>query len=473
MSRDILAVDVGTTAFKLGVFSPSLEKRCEASRRYEVHVYDRGKADIEPEKWWQALRECCAELAPQLREVGVVSFSVTTPGLTPMAADGTALGPAILFFDGRSHAQARTIRARVGEEKFLRETCNLPVSGGSSLCSMMWIRENQPDVWRAAARFGHTNTYMVKRCTGQWAIDPSTVSITGLYNTARNDLTWNQDVLAAAEIPEDKLPPLMPSHAAAGRILPEVATELGLPSDCVVLCGGNDAVLAALSGGLAEPGDIHNICGTCEITYVCVDRPVASPNFNVRCHVLPNRWVTFFVLNTGGKALEWFHCVFCAEMSEQTFFEDYVPSVLSRFFARADLDQAERDLPVYVPFLGGSRYTLEQLKASFSGVTLETTREDMLLALIRGNALYHGGHLREVGRLIRLGRKVTTTGGGAKIPGFIEAKRRWTGDFDYVYQDESSLLGAAMLGRFYQTGTDGTFPAWGKTPSVPIPLTIE
>jgi sugar (pentulose or hexulose) kinase len=452
VSCDILAVDVGTTALKLGVFSPELEKRCEVSRRYEAHVYEGGKADIEPEKWWQALRECCAELCEHLASVGVISFSVTTPGLTPMAADGTALDRAILFFDGRSHAQARAIRARVGEEKFLRETCNLPVSGGSSLCSILWLRQRRPEVWAAAVKFGHTNTYLVKRATGRWAIDPSTVSITGLYNTARHDLTWNRDVLEAAEIPEDRLPPLMHSHEPAGRILPQVAAELGLPEDCVVLCGGNDAVLAALSGGLAQPGDIANICGTCEITYVCVDRPVSSANFNVRCHVIPNRWVTFFVLNTGGKALEWFHSVFCADMSERTFFQDYVPSVLARLFARADLDGAEAALPEYVPFLGGSRYSLEQMKAAFTGVTLETTRDDLLLAVIRGNALYHGTHLKEVAGLVKLGRTVSTTGGAAKIPGFIQAKQRWTGDFDYRYQDQSSLLGAAMLGRFYQSG---------------------
>ena len=77
----------------------------------------------------------------------------------------------------------------MGEDYFLKETCNLPVSGGSSLCSILWIRENQPEVWEQAVKFGHTNTYMVKRMTGNWAIDPSTVSITGLYNAAANDLT--------------------------------------------------------------------------------------------------------------------------------------------------------------------------------------------------------------------------------------------------------------------------------------------
>lgn len=455
MSSGILAMDVGTTAFKLAVYTPGLEKMCEATRAYDVNVYGQGKADIEPEKWWCALRECCAELRPALGSVGVVALSVTTPGLTPMAPDGAALGPAILFFDGRSHSQARAIRSLVSEETFLRETCNLPVSGGSSLCSILWIRENQPEVWAAAAKFGHTNTYMVKRLTGNWTIDPSTVSITGLYNAAANDLTWNRDVLAASGIPESKLPPLMHSYERAGEILPAVAGELGLPRGCTVLCGGNDAVLAALSGGITEPGEINNICGTCEITSVCVDAPVCSPNFNVRCHVLPGRWVTFFVLNTGGKALEWFHSVFCPEMPEDCFYDQYIPSVLDCFFRSPDLDAREAALPGYVPYLGGSRYTLERMTASFTNVTLETTREDMLLALIRGNARYHGEHLAEVGRMVNLGRKVVTTGGGAKIRGYHLAKQRWTGDFEYEYQDQSSLLGAAMLARLYEErGTD-------------------
>jgi xylulokinase len=452
MSGDILSLDVGTTTFKLGIFSPSLVKKAEISRAYDVNVYAGGWADIEPEKWWKALGECCAEVRDLLPSVGVVTLAVTTPGLTPMAANGEALGRAILFFDGRSHSQARAIRAAVGEDYFLKETCNLPVSGGSSLCSILWIKENQPEVWAAAAKFGHCNTYMVKRMTGKWAIDPSTVSITGLYNTAADDLTWNRRVLDLAGIPESKLPPLMHSYQQAGELLPSIAAELGLPGGCPVLCGGNDAVLAALSSGLTDVGGINNICGTCEITNVCVDQPVSSANFNVRCHAIPGRWVTFFVLNTGGKALEWFHSVFCADMSESRFYDEYIPSVLSAFFHQPDLDRAEADLPVYVPFLSGCRYALEQMKAAFEGITLETNRDALLLSLIRGNAVYQGQHLREVGGMVNLGRRVITTGGGAKIPGYMDVKRRWTGDFEYTYQDQSSLLGAAMLGQIYQQG---------------------
>ncbi|MBP1631810.1 MAG: xylB 2, partial [Acidobacteria bacterium] len=149
MGEDILAIDVGTSRFKMAVYGPDFEQRCQVVVPYDVNVYNRVYADIEPEKWWQAFRRACAEAAAHLSGVGVISLSVTTPGLTPMAADGTALGPAILFFDGRSHSQARAIRQRVGVEAFLRDACNLPVSGGSSLCSILWIRDVQPDTFAA------------------------------------------------------------------------------------------------------------------------------------------------------------------------------------------------------------------------------------------------------------------------------------------------------------------------------------
>ena len=452
MTRDILAVDVGTSALKLGVFSPSLDKRSEARRTYEPHVYDNGKADIAPDAWWQALREGCAEVRESLASVGVISLSVTTPGLTPMASDGTPLAPAVLFFDGRSHRQSAAVRQIVGEDLFLSAACNLPVSGGSSLSSILWFRDERPDLWAQTAKFGHCNTVLLKRMTGEWAIDPSTTSITGLYNTTSNDLTWNADVMRLAGIQADLLPPLRQSYDPVGTVLPAIAEELGVPNDTVVLCGGNDAVLAALSGGLTEPGDVNIVSGTCDIASVCTDRPVASREFNLRCHVIPGRWLTFFVLNAGGEGIDWFHRVFCRELDEEQFFGEYVPRVLEAFFADPAIDAREAGLPAYAPFLAGSRYSVERVMGSFGALNLETTRDDLLLSLIRGNMQYLGGHLREVARLVPIGRKVGISGGGASIRGMLEARRRWTGPFEYVFQDQSSLLGAAMLGQIHLTG---------------------
>jgi sugar (pentulose or hexulose) kinase len=276
------------------------------------------------------------------------------------------------------------------------------------------------------------------------------MSITGLYDTRRNQLSWLDRVLEKAGIDPERLPPLMPSHAAAGTLLPEVADELGLPRGAAVLCGGNDAVLAGLSAGLADPGQVVDIAGTCEIAAVCIDRPVGSPNYNIRCHVLPGRWMTFFVLNTGGKALEWFHSVFCRDMSKDEFYEKFVPQTIAGYLAQGT--SSEDELPEYVPYLQGSRYSLEPLTAAFSSVTLETDRQQMLLGLLRGNLRYVGSHLKEVSQFIELKQPIITTGGGARIGGMDLLKKRWMAASEYRYQDQSSLLGAAMLGRMYEDG---------------------
>lgn len=452
MRPDILALDIGTSGIKLGVFSPDLELRAVARQSYSPRLYANGWADIDPAVWWEAIRSCCAEIADDLGGVGIVSLSVTTPGLTPMAADGSALAPAVLFLDGRSHEQARRIRELVGEEAFLEESANLPVSGGSSLASIMWFRDEAPAIWDATAKFGHCNTYIVRRMTGRWAIDPSTTSITGMYKTVDDDLRWNEHVLDVAGVSRHLLPPLVRSFDAVGTILPEVAEELGLPGDCVVLCGGNDATLAALSGGITEPGDISIISGTCDIVSVCTDRPIASPEFNLRCHVIPERWLTFYVLNAGGEGLEWFRRVFCRELNADAFYDDYLPAVLDAFLTNPDIDERERELPMYDPHLGGSRYSVERLKGGFSAVTLQTSREDLLVSLVRGNMTYLGRHLAGLAGNLKLGTRISLSGGGARIGGMLEARRRWTGSFEYHYQDQSSMVGAAMLGQFYETG---------------------
>jgi len=443
----ILSIDVGTTAFKAGVFTNQLELLKETTRLYIPSVYDQGKADINPEIWWQALLSTTKELSPYISDVGIVSLSVTTPGLVPMDAEGQALGPAILFFDRRSNREAKSIRKAIGEDIFIKETCNLPVSGGSSLCSMLWIRENQSDIWKVTYKFGHTNTYLIKRLTGNWAIDPSTTSITGLYHTRENKLAWLDTVLEKSGIPPEKLPTLMNSDDSAGVVLPHVADQLGLSRNTIVLCGGNDAVLAALSVGLKDPGQIINIAGTCEIIAACTDKPIGAKDYNIRCHVLSDRWVTFFVLNTGGKALEWFHSVFCRDMTEEQYYRRFIPQAIEQFVEHGQ--SAEGGLPEYKPYLQGSRYSLDNLTAGFDNITLETTREKMLIGLLRGNFQYLGDHLKHISKILPKQNKIITTGGAAKIRGMDRLRRRWMGNYVFEFHNQSSLLGAAMLGKMY------------------------
>ena len=441
----ILSVDIGTTAMKIGVFEYSdqgVELLESCSHDYTLNIYNNGlHGDIEPEKWQKAFLAGCCQLEEYAADIEVISLSGTTPGLTAIGQDGEALGPAILMLDQRSRIQAAEIIKRVGLSYLLDHTGNVPVAGGCSLASILWIREHLPEVYRQTRTFGHSNSFFCGWLTGTSGIDPSSASLTALYNTVANDLSWNSDILAAFDLTEEQLPRLIRAFDSPGRLKPELAVLTGLRKEPPVLIGGNDAVLAAYSVAIDTPGQIFNINGTCEITMICLDHCLVSRNYNIRTHVLPDRWFSFYVMNAGGKAYEWFKSLFCSEMDNDTFFNDFVPSALDGWLDR-------RSGVSYTPYLMGSRYSQEPLRAEFLGLTQETTREEMLAAMVRGLCEYQRENLSEVGSELTLDQTIVVSG-GALNESIIRAKKRWMYDCDYRFEAESSLRGAAMLGLKY------------------------
>ena len=441
----ILAVDIGTTSMKMGVFrlaDSALSLIKEFSHEYEVNIYNNGLfGDIEQDKWKKAFAAGCRAMEDTVADVVLVCLSGTTPGLTAMDKEGEALNPAILMLDQRSREQAQFIIETIGIEHLLERTGNMPVAGGCSLASMLWIKDNLPEIFNKTFVFGHSNTYIARWLTGAFAIDPSSASLTALYNTARNDFTWNEEIAGAFGMSPGQLPQIVRAYESVGRISQPLAGELGLRKEPAVLIGGNDAVLAAYSVGIKDAGDIINVNGTCEINLVCLDKCLSSANYNIRAHVLPDRWLTLHVMNAGGKALDWFRNLFCSELSIEQFYDEFLPKAIDAWL--------ERDSEVsYVPYLMGSRYSLEPLKAQLLGLTQQTNREEILAAIVKGLCEYQKKHLDEIGKNVQLKDTIHVTG-GAVNSALIQAKTKWMRDCKYVLEEQSSMKGAAMLALKY------------------------
>ena len=441
----VLGVDIGTTSMKMGIFQivdDALNLIRESRQEYQVNIYNDGLfGDIEQDKWKKAFVAGCQALEDVLGQVDIVSLSGTTPGLTVMDRDGQALYPAILMLDQRSRKQAKSIIETIGMEHLLAATANMPVAGGCSLAGILWIKENYPDIFKKAHKFGHSNTYFAHWLTGAFAIDPSSASLTALYNTVRNDLTWNQDIAGAFGISLDRLPQIIRASDSVGPMRKPLAQELGFTKEPPVLIGGNDAVLAAYSVGIDEPGEIINVNGTCEVTLVCLGKCVPSTNYNIRAHVLPDRWLTLHVMNAGGKALEWFRCLFCSELSADRFYNQFLPEAIGAWLDR------ESDV-TYVPYLMGSRYSQEPLKAQLLGLTQQTERQEILAAIVRGLCEYQKAHLTEIAKEVCLQNVIHATG-GALNDTLLKARKKWMCDCQYVHEQQSSMKGAAMLGFKY------------------------
>ena len=444
----ILSVDIGTTAMKMGVFEErenDLICLRQLSLEYAINTYNDGLfSDIEPQKWQQAFESGCKSMADLMGAVEVISLSGTTPGLTAMDENGDSLNPAILMLDQRSRPQAQRIIDTIGMEKLLNVTANMPVAGGSSLAGILWIKDNLPEVFQRTHVFGHSNTFMARWLSTKFAMDPSSASLTAMYNTVNNDMSWNKEILDAFDLEISRLPELIPAYHSTGRLCASLANKFGLRKEPPVLIGGNDAVLAAYSVGVREPGEIFNINGTCEITMVCLPKCFPSRKYNIRTHVLPQRWFSFYVMNAGGKALEWFKSLFCSEMTDEKFYKDFMPRAIDLWLDR-------ESGVTYIPYLMGSRYSLEPLKAEFRGLTQETSREELLAALVRGLYAYQRENLKEVSIEMPLADEILISG-GAVNEALIRAKTRWMRNCSYRFETESSLKGAAMLGRKYLMG---------------------
>lgn len=222
--------------------------------------------------------------------------------------------------------------------------------------------------------FGHAVTFFMKRLTGRFLIDPSNASFTGIYDTVGYK-DWDDGLMTDLQIEREKFPQVVVSTTAVGNLDEKIAASTGLPPGIPVVIGANDTTYAAVGAGVTEAGKLMNSSGTVDIMVLCLDQPLMGKKHLLRTHAYPNRWLATRTVGAGGASLEWFRNAFCREMSRDSFYNEYLPVVLL---------SSTRPEVRFFPFLSGDRHRIKQKTGSFTRLSLNTTREDCLLALAYG-----------------------------------------------------------------------------------------
>nr|MDW8080651.1 FGGY family carbohydrate kinase [Candidatus Calescibacterium sp.] len=446
MGREyILTIDAGTSSLKSALFDErySLVAQDKVEYAYEA---DGLSVQIDPNVIWQAFLQVVRNLRDRgyAKDITLIVPCVFSPALIAMDRDGTPLFPAIIHWDRRSVRQARRAIQLVGKEKFLAIAGNIPYPGGISLTSMLWLKEERPEVFRKASVLGHLNTFLLKKLVGRWLIDPTNASVTGLYETTTGS-GWSEELTRELGIPCEKLPPVVSSLEVAGYVSEEVANLTGLRSGVPVLAGSNDTSAAAVGAGLLREGQVLNISGSSEILVICLERPLPSEQYYLRTHPFPGKWLMYDIV-IGGFALEWFRTQFCRELSEVEFYDSYLRGVLER---------GDRTRVRCIPYLAGDRTSLVQKRASFSGLTLDTTREECLAALVEGIVGRMQRTLRAVSQKVAFEGTMVLTGGASAA--LFEYKKRVFHDFEVVRRENCSILGCLELAkRYFRNACGGT-----------------
>jgi len=225
------------------------------------------------------------------------------------------------------------------------------------------------------------------------------------------------------------------SKTVVGDVDKRVSTLIDVPSGIPVVIGANDTTCAAVGAGVTEHGKLMNTTGTTDIMVLCLDRPFAGRNHLLRTHAYPNRWLAMRIVGAGGASVEWFRRTFCQDMSRDSFYNEYLTSVLSAS-ARPEVR--------FHPFLTGNRHRIRQKTGSFTQLSLNTTREDFLLALVYGIVSFQAEILREWQKGVPLDHNIYHVGGGAS-EAYTQYKQKLLKDFQFVQLGETAMKGAAKL----------------------------
>lgn len=431
----VLSADFGTSSVKLALVDRKLNLLKTTKRSYQYSIDRTDYVEINLEELLKAFFDGVREFGEDLQYVEAIAIDTFAPSPVFMDVEGRALYPLITHMDRRSRVEAQEICDTYDVRRFLAVTGTLPHAGGVTLTTLLWFMKNRPDIVMKTEKLGHLTTYLYKLLTGRWAIDPVNACITGMYDTVGGD-GWSQEICSAFHVPSNLLPPIGQIGEEYGRLLDKMAEKLGVGKGIPVLLGTQDVAAAQIGAGNEKRGDVLLISGSSEMISILIDQPVVNEKYYLRKSATAGLW-QIFSITIGGFAQDWFLREFCREMAGSEFFEKYVPQVI---FGHQSLNKVE-----FEPYLSGDRQSMEKKTGSFRGMTLSTTREDLLYALIEGIQKQSVQTLKQCEKISPINTPLNATGNLLEIKCYHQMKQQLFEGKEIRVLDQCPLRGNAIL----------------------------
>ena len=429
----MLGLDCGSSSIKAALLRNGRPTGAVGHASYPTK-FDRIRAEIDPQAFLKALAGAIHDLGKAAKSVDLIAMDVMSPSWVAMDAGGKPITPIVTHQDRRSLQVARELEARVGKSRYRKITGNRPIPGGISATTCGWFLQHQPDVMKKADLVGHLSTLIHRTITGARVTDPSNASFMGLYQTM-TQAGWSNELCDAIGLDQTCLPDVFESTHTGGHVTPAAARRFGLTAGTPVLVGCVDTTATMLVAG-AKPGRMLNVCGSTDVLAVCTDKPRPADGLLTRALGVGNLWMQVATLAAGGSSLNWAHRTLFAEWSDSDFFK-HVTKVAKRPTKESSLK--------FDPYLAGDRTQLEQPTAGFTGLSLATSRDEMLRAMLDALATTGAARiplLEKTGTALH--HEVLLSGGMAKSLGRL-LHGAWPGRWTFNYHDEATLRGLAKL----------------------------
>lgn len=387
MKRFILAHDLGTTGNKATLFDDEGRLIASTFGGYETVHPQPTWAEQDPNDWWRAVcnatRALLAKSKVASQDIAVVSFSGQMMGCLPVDAAGNPLRPCIIWADQRGIAQAAQLAEQVGEERVYRITGHR-ISPTYSASKIMWVRDNEPDLFARVHKFLHVKDFIAYRMTGVFVTDRSDASGMNLYNLEGG--AWSDEILNAIGLDPRQLPDIHNSTDIIGEITKEAAEQLGLAAGTPVVIGGGDGASAAVGAGAITEGPAYNYIGSSSWISFAATRPIYDPGRRIFnwAHMVPNMFAPCGTMQAAGGSYQWLQRQICwSESREAGETGEDVYEIMNR--RAAESVPGARGL-LFLPYLQGERspHWNPKARGGFVGLQVTHTRADLIRATLEG-----------------------------------------------------------------------------------------
>ncbi len=400
----IVAIDLGTSSAKVGLFSTYGECVGWEAEPVPLHLLPNGGAEQDANDWWSAIvaaskRMLAKSLAARDQVIGICA-STQGYGIVPVDRAGNCLMRAIIWLDTRgAEYNRRLVSGLINLQgydpikllRWIRITGGVPfLSGKDDMGHALFVKHEFPEIYRQTFKFLDVLDYLDFRLTGRFVT--SADSVVARWVTDNRDpehVTYDEGLIRLSGIDRDKFPDIVRSIDVLGPILPEVADDLGIPRTTQVVAGAFDVPAAAIGSGATDDYAAHIYLGTS--SWIATHLPfkksdLASMMASLPC-AKPDRFLLIASQEIAGGNLTWLR-------DNILYHRDALLDIAPPEDYFADLNQVAEQAPpgshglIYTPWLFGERAPVDDstIRGGIHNLSLSNTRSDIVRAAFEGVA---------------------------------------------------------------------------------------
>lgn len=443
-----IGVDVGTTGVRAIAYQKDGLSLCSADEFYPLETPYPDWAEQNPEIIYKAIEKVVREVANTLiykgKNVSGIAISTVMHSFAPANENRELLSNMITWADSRSVGIVNELKKDEALVKgFYERTC-CPTHSCYPFLKILWVRKNYPDVFAKMRYIYSLKDYIFEKMTGEWVVDKSSASASGLYNAHKMD--WDEEILNYAGITREQLPPVV-STTYQSKLTDSAAQRLNLPENLPVVIGATDGVLVNVGIGAIEDGQLSATIGTSGAIRMLTKTPKVDSLGRTWCYNLTDdMWVSGGAINNGGIIMRWLRDKVCHYSNHRLEDIDIDPYDLMTL--KASKIPAGAEGLLLLPFFTGERapYWNSELRGMFFGLSLNHSRSHMIRAGMEGicfslNCVLSA--LKDFGQV----KDIRVSGSFTKSPLWLQIMADIFGEHITLPQNsEGAAFGAAVLG---------------------------